>query len=159
MALLERRMDSTDLAWQGIELCRKGSWRQGLELLRRVADAEGRAGDLPSLFYSYLGFGIARFDRKIREGVALCQHAIKKEFFQPENYVNLARTHLLAGRRREAIEAIAAGRRLDPDDPGLAALHEEVGVRRAPVLRFLPRRSFVNRLLGRVRHDLTGERD
>lgn len=156
MALLDRRMDSTDLAWQGIELCRRGNWRQGFDLLRRVADAEGRAGELPSQFYSYLGFGIARFDRKIREGIALCQHAIKKEFFQPENYANLARTHLLAGRRREAMEAIAAGRRLDPDDSGLAALHRELGVRRSPVLRFLPRRSFLNRLLGRVRQDLSG---
>lgn len=159
MALLDSTMNSTELAWQGIELCRKGSWRQGLDLLRQVADAEGRGSDLPSLFYSYLGFGIARFDRKVREGVALCQHAIKKEFFQPENYVNLARTHMLAGRRREAMEAIAAGRRLDPDDPGLAALHEELGVRRSPVLRFLPRRSFLNRLFGRVRHDLKGDPD
>ena len=156
MAVLDERSDPTDLAWQGIELCRKGSWRQGLDLLRRVADAEERSNDLPSLFYSYLGFGIARFDRKLREGLSLCQHAIKKEFYQPENYINLARTQLLAGRRRDAIQAIAAGRRLDPDHAGLALLHEELGVRRSPVLRFLPRRSFVNRLLGRVRHDLTG---
>jgi hypothetical protein len=164
MALLERRMDdrtderidAQELAARGIELCRRGDWRQGLDLLRRVADAQERASDLPSLFYSYLGFGIARFDRRVREGITLCQHAIKREFYQPENYVNLARTQLLAGRRREAVEAIAAGRRLDPDHRGLAALHDELGVRRAPVLGFLHRRSFLNRLLGRVRHDLSG---
>jgi hypothetical protein len=153
MAVLDERIDAHDLAWRGIALCREGSWRQGLDILRRVAATDDRQGDLPGLFYSYLGFGIARFDRRVREGLQLCEHAVKREFYQPENYLNLARTELLAGRREAAIEAIAAGRRIDPEHAGLAALHDEVGVRRPPVLPFLSRRSLVNRLLGRLRHD------
>lgn len=153
MAVLDERTDAHDLAWKGIALCREGRWRQGLDILRRVAATDDRQGDLPGLFYSYLGFGIARFDRRVREGLQLCEAAVKREFYQPENYLNLARTELLAGRRQAAIEAIAAGRRIDPEHPGLAAFHDEVGVRRPPVLQFLSRRNLLNRLLGRLRHD------
>jgi len=70
-----------------------------IDLLRRVADAKDPGIELPGLFYSYLGFGVARFDRRVREGLTLCEHAVKREFYQPENYLNLARTHLLAGNR------------------------------------------------------------
>lgn len=157
MAIVDPQYDPNDLAWQGIALCRQGRWRQGLEILRRVAANDDRQGDLPGLFYSYLGFGIARFDRRVREGLQLCEAAVKKEFYQPENYLNLARTELLAGQREAAVEAIAAGRRIDPDHGGLAALQEELGNRRPPVLPFLSRRNPLNRLLGRLRHDLRGE--
>lgn len=153
MALLDQQPDANDVAQRGIALCRQGSWRQGLDLLRRVAANDDRTGDLPGLFYSYLGFGIARFDRRVREGLQLCEHAVRREFYQPENYLNLARTELLAGRRDAAVEAIAAGRRIDPDHAGLAALHDELGIRRPPVLAFLSRRNLLNRLLGRLRHD------
>lgn len=156
MALLDQQPDANDVAQRGIALCRQGSWRQGLDLLRRVAANDDRTGDLPGLFYSYLGFGIARFDRRVREGLQLCEHAVRREFYQPENYLNLARTELLAGRRDAAVEAIAAGRRIDPEHPGLAALHDELGIRRPPVLPFLSRRNLVNRLLGRLRHDFKG---
>ncbi len=113
----------------------------------------------PGLFYSYLGFGIARFDRRVREGVALCEHAVKREFYQPENYVNLARTYLLADDRRRASETVLAGLKIDPDDRGLGDLLEELGIRRRPVIPFLSRRNPLNHLLGRLRHVLSPPRE
>jgi len=153
MAIIEERAPGTETAWRGIDLCRQGEWRQGLDLLRQAADAKDAGAEMPGLFYSYLGFGIARFDRRVREGLALCEHAVKKEFYQPENYLNLARTYLLANQRRKAIDAVIAGRRIDRAHPGLAALHRELGLRRRPVLPFLGRTHFLTRLLGRMRHD------
>jgi hypothetical protein len=153
MAIVDDRAPGTELAWQGIDLCRQGDWRQGLDLLRRVADAKDPGIELPGLFYSYLGFGVARFDRRVREGLTLCEHAVKREFYQPENYLNLARTHLLAGNRRKAMSAVLAGRRIDRAHRGLAELHRELGLRRRPVLPFLSRTNPLNRLLGRMRHD------
>lgn len=153
MAITDERAPGTETAWRGIDLCRQGDWRQGMDVLRRVADAKDSAVEMPGLFYSYLGFGIARFDRRVREGVTLCEHAVKREFYQPENYLNLARTYMLAGQRRKAIDTVLAGRRIDRAHRGLAALHRELGLRRRPVLPFLSRNNPINRLLGRMRHD------
>ncbi len=159
MALMDRGFDVQSVTQQGIDLCRQGSWRQGLDLLRKVAEADDRSADLPGLFYSYLGFGIARFDRRVREGIALCEHAVKREFYQPENYVNLARTYLLVEDRRRATDAVRAGLRIDSDNRELTELIEELGVRRRPVVPFLSRRNPLNHLLGKLRHLLAPRRE
>ncbi len=159
MALIERDFDALGITQEGIDLCRQGSWRQGLDLLRKVAEADDRSTELPGLFYSFLGFGIARFDRRVREGIALCEHAVKREFYQPENYVNLARTYLLIDDRRRATDAVRAGLRIDPDHRELSELIAELGIRRPPVIPLLSRRNPLNHLLGKVRHVLVPQRD
>ena len=136
---------------EGIALCQQGNWNQGIE--RLSAAAEGKAsGEVSSLMYSYLGYGIAKFKNKRREGLALCEHAVKVEFFQPENQLLLARTLLLNNNRRRAVEAIERGLKIDSDHQGLLQLQQEVGTRRAPVLGFLSRDNFLNVFLGRLRH-------
>jgi hypothetical protein len=152
MAAMEETSHN-ELAQRGVDLCRRGEWQRGLELLARVADRKEAGAELPGTFYSYLGYGIARYERRVREGLALCEHGVKREFYQPENYYNLARTYLLANQRRKAIETVIAGRQVDRRHPGLARLHRELGIRRPPVLGFLSRDHFLNRLLGRMRHD------
>lgn len=140
----------TDYALQGITLCRQGDWARGMSVLKKVAEAE-RQGSLPSQFYSFLGFGIAKFERKTTEGLALCKHALKKEFYQPENYVHLARTQLLAGDRKGAVATLDRGLRLLPGHLELERLRAEMGRRRRPVIAFLPRQNVFNQVLGRVR--------
>jgi tetratricopeptide (TPR) repeat protein len=139
-----------------IDRCRRGSWKDGLPLLARLAEEgdrkEGRP--LPALVYSYLGYGIALRQQRVQEGLKLCQHAIKVEFYQAENYLNLARTLLLAGQRRPAVRSVADGLKVEPDHAGLLDLQAEIGVRRRPVLPFLNRRNPLNLLLGKLRHIL-----
>ncbi len=139
---------------RGVKLCRKGEWDEGLQVLGWVAERTSTATDLPSLFYSYLGYGIAWRQRKPHEGLLLCEHAIQSEFYQPENYINLARTHLLAGRRMSALRAIEQGLRVDPEDARLHDLIQRIELRRNPVLAFLPRSNPVNYSLGYVRHHM-----
>lgn len=140
----------SDFAQQGIGLCRQGDWARGLSILKRVGESE-RNGSLPSLFYSYLGFGIAKFDRRTSEGLTLCRHALKKEFYQPENYVHLARTLLLTGDRKGAVATLERGLRLLPGHVELERLRIEMGRRRRPVVRFLSRHNILNLILGRIR--------
>ena len=141
-------------AFQGIELCRQGQWERGIDLLAKAAESDDRSSEGPSLMYSYLGYGIARFKGRPRDGVALCEHAVKIEFFQPDNQFNLARTYLLVGSREKAVAALHRGLKLDPDHGGLRALATQMGRRRPPVLRFLSREHPLNRVLGRLRHQL-----
>lgn len=134
---------------RGIAFCRAGEWDRGVDLLARHA-AEGAR--LSSHGYSYLGYGLAHRKRQLREGLRLCEHAVKLEFYQPDNLLNLARTLVLAGDRRRAMEAVRRGLAIDGDHAELRALAEELGERRPPVLGFLPRGHFLNVLLGRIRH-------
>ncbi|HXO21884.1 MAG TPA: hypothetical protein VOA87_18370 [Thermoanaerobaculia bacterium] len=138
---------------RGIEQCRRGDWDQGLESLRRIAETGDRTA-LPGLFYSYLGYGIARCQKREEEGLKLCQHAIKVEFYQPENYVNLARTQLLGNHRRAAAQAIRQGLKVDPNHEELLVLQRELGLRRTPILRFLSRSNPINRFLGGLLHKI-----
>lgn len=139
---------------RGVNLCRQGDWDEGMQVLGWVAERSSQGAELPSLFYSYLGYGIAWREHKPHEGLLLCEHAVQAEFFQPENYYNLARTHLLAGRRLSALRAIEQGLRIDPEDARLHELIDEIHLRRKPVIPFLPRSNALNYTLGYLRHHL-----
>lgn len=141
---------------KGIERCRQGDWDVGLAFLGRIAESE-RSSALPGIFYSYLGYGIALRQRRVQEGLKLCQHSIKIQFYEPQNYVNLARTCLLAGDRPGAIRAVLDGLKVVRQHPILLQLHQELGIRAQPVLPFLSRSNPLNRLLGRLRHAWRGD--
>jgi hypothetical protein len=140
---------------RGLDFCRTGQWDKGLQILAAAAEADQRQGVLPGLVYSYLGYGLAFREHRVREGLKLCQHAIKIEFYQPENFVNLVRTELLANNRRGAVRALEQGLKVDPDNPELHEILRDLGSRRPPPLSFLSRDNLLNRVLGRLRHALT----
>ena len=150
--------DMTDAMRDAIERCRRGGWREGLPALARIAEQETRPGALPALVYSYLGYGIALRQQRLSEGLKLCQHAVKMEFYQAENFLNLARTQVLAGHRRAAVRALADGLKVEPDNEQLLELQHELGQRKRPVLSFLSRSNPINTLLGRIRHFVKPQR-
>lgn len=145
------------LVEEGIALCRKGRWNEGSVLLARALEGREGSTDYPGLAYSYLGVALAKLERRRRDGLKLCEHAVRLQFYEPENHLNLARVYLLMDNRRGAVDALARGLRVDPSHAGLRALRKEIGVRRRPVIPFLSRDNFLNRLLGRIRHDLSEE--
>ncbi len=147
--------EPTAIAWRGIELCRDGDWKEGLYWLSLAAGAKDDAQAMPSLFYSYLGYGIARYQNQRRQGLKLCQHSVEMEFYQPENYYYLAKTCLLVDDRRLAIDALDRGLQVDSSHRELIDLRRELGNRKPPVLPFLARTSFLNRFLGKMRHQVS----
>ncbi len=150
----EARVRPSEAAWRGIEFCRRGDWQEGLYWLSLAADVKGDTSELPSLFFAYLGYGLARYQGRMKQGLELCRRSVELEFYQPENYYFLAQTHLLTGDRRSAIEAIEGGLQVDSTHDGLSGLRDELGARLPPVLSFLPRQHPLNRTLGRLRHRL-----
>ena len=144
-------------AKRGVQLCRsEATLEEGFALLKAVANAK-LSLELPAAFYSYLGFGLAGFEGQYRAGVKLCQRAIEMEFFQPEHYLNLGRTYMLLGSRRKAVKALQKGLEVDRTYAPLHRFYRNLGRRKKPVLPFLPRNSGPNRVLGRLRHQLTGK--
>ncbi|MEM9293627.1 MAG: hypothetical protein AAGD01_18245 [Acidobacteriota bacterium] len=138
------------LAQRGINLCRKGRLEQGLSYLLKVAERKDGQTKLPGTFYSYLGYGIALFQERQQEGLALCRHAVKMEFYEPENFLNLAQTQILGKDRRGALETLERGLKIDAQHAGLGALRRELGYRRHPLLPFLGRGHSLNVGLGKL---------
>lgn len=143
-----------EAAQRGIDLCRAGNWQAGMEILGQIAEADRQGTELSGLFYSYLGYGIARYQRRGKEGLALCQHAIKVQFYEPENYVLLARVYLLRRRRGKAVESLQRALKLNARHPEAVKLAKEIGFRRRPVLPFIPRNNPLNKALGKMRHSM-----
>ncbi len=143
------RREISDALGRALYLCRAGDWDSGLYHLGRLAESGERA--MPGLFYSYLGYGIARCQGKVKEGLQLCHHSIKVEFYESENFLNLARTCLLARDRRGAVRAVRKGLKVDPQSLDLLALYRDLGIRQGPMIPFLSRSNLVNRVLGRLR--------
>lgn len=148
------RADPTEVAWRGIDSCRRGDWQEGLYWLSLATDSNPVAQELPSLYFAYLGYGMARNQGQEQEGARLCRRAIELEFHEPENYYCLAKVCLLMNDRRAAVDAIDRGLEIDSAYRELVELKQRLGMRRAPVLPFLPRQSFLNRALGKIRHQL-----
>jgi tetratricopeptide (TPR) repeat protein len=100
-------------------------------------------------YRSFYGLGLALVERRFDRALELCRSAAKEEFFNPELYHNLARVHLAFGFKAEAIRYLRRGLMIDPGNGAMQDALRDLGVRRRPVLAFLPRRHPINRLLGR----------
>jgi predicted TPR repeat methyltransferase len=100
---------------------------------------------------------VARFQGKQQDGLRLCEHAMKLQFYEADNHWNLARLHVVASNRQAAVAALEAGLKLDPEHDGLLALAKEIGTRKPPVIRFLHREHPLNRFFGRMRHKMASK--
>ena len=145
-----------DVAEQGIQFCREGSWDEGLFCLSQITDTSNLDASLIGRIYSYTGVGIALRQNKIREGISLCERAVRIEFYEPVHYVNLARTQMLADKRRAALRTIKNGLRIDPKNKKLQLLRNRFGFRRPNVVPFLDRDNPFNFYLGHLRHKVLG---
>ncbi|MCP4037453.1 MAG: hypothetical protein GY733_10990 [bacterium] len=143
-----------------------GSFEQGLELFAHDRHAEAlarfqaahNANPEHARARSYLGVCVAISERRFEDAVALCTSASKQEFFNPEVYLNLARVYLHFGFKVEGRRFLLRGQMIDPANEQIAAVLATLGQRVEPVLRFLPRRHFVNRWLGTAKHVLASGR-
>ena len=102
-------------------------------------------------YYGAIAALLALVERRFNKAVELCRAAVKEEFFSPDLYRNLARVHLVFGFKAEAIRYLRRGLMIDPGSEEILGDLADLGLRRRPVLGFLPRRHFVNRWLGRLR--------
>lgn len=148
-------MDAGDhdaLFERGRELLLGGHHREALACFEEALRLEpGDAGAL-----SHRGLCLALFDGRPDEGIADCRRAVDLEFYRADHYLNLGRALLSAGRKREAVQAFRQGRTVDPRHAAILGELERLGIRRRPVLRWLPRGHFLNRHLGRLRARLGG---
>jgi hypothetical protein len=119
-------------------------------------EAEESATEKDTYIYTYMSYhGMVACQLGELDGLDRCRHAAHFEQFDGDVFHNLAISELRHGNRRHAIEAIRTGLRIDPDNQKLERLRERIGSRRRPVLGFLSRDNFLNRILGKLTWRLT----
>jgi tetratricopeptide (TPR) repeat protein len=142
----------------GCAYLKEANYREALVYFRRLLAAyeEDSSAVVPAEILSYLGLAMALGENRISEAVTYCTTAIKKEFYQPEFYLNLSRVHSKANRRSSAVDVLWKGLKIDGQHPGILAELRRLGVRRRPFLNFLARGNAINKYLGRIVASLGG---
>lgn len=112
---------------------------------------------------SYYGCLDAILNKNYKQGIDTCLKALEKlkgkipfgqEFFFPVFYLNLGRTYLAAGNKKEAFDAFYKGLTYDHENKDLLREIKKLGMRRKPVVRFLPRSHPINKYVGMLLHKL-----
>lgn len=141
-----------------------------IESIRERAYAllgEGKAGEAVPLFRSLLsyskdnprdlsayGLSLALSGRQVKEGIALCESAMRQETYNPDLYWNLGRACLAGRLRAQALDAFNKGLKCDRHHPGINREIRRIGTRRKPPLGFLPREHALNKALGKATYRL-----
>jgi Flp pilus assembly protein TadD len=107
------------------------------------------------IYLSYFGLCLGMMG-DLTEGEKLCRKAAHLSPVSPIILVNLGRILLEQGLRKEARDQFSRAYDLDNTNSAAALELSGMGVRRPPVISFLPRSNVLNKVLGKVRHRMLG---
>lgn len=139
-------MDTTqviDRVENAIMLAKKGRMKEAI----RIFDENLCFTQNPTAT-SYYAFCLAAVEKDMERAISFSLMAIEKEFYNPDLYLNLGRICLLNNQRNHAFKAFRKGLKFDSSHKGLIKEIKKLGLRREPVVSFLPRTNSVNRYLG-----------
>ena len=99
------------------------------------------------LWYSRLGFCIAKQRGQLTKAFELCRTAIEHDPANSLHYLYLGKVHLVAGKTYEALQVFRQGMILG-SSPELERMLDFIGTRKPPVISFLSRDNLLNKYLG-----------
>ncbi len=99
---------------------------------------------------SHYGLTLVRVEGDRQRGIRFCEEAARRFPRSSEYLINLARALVETRNKEMAVRALNKAQSLDPSDPRVREAFEALGLRRRPVLWFLPRDFILNRWLGRL---------
>ena len=104
---------------------------------------------------AYLAVCLAAGRRKYITAEKLVKNILSANPYDPTAWYALGRINLLGGRREQAFRNFEKARQVSRGDRDIEIIVDRMEPRRRPVLGFLPRNHFLNRLLGRLRAGLS----
>ncbi len=138
-------MEIESVIESGLELARDGRYREALDIFE-----EDLCFTQHPTATSYYAISLANVEGNYDKAISLCLMAAEKEFYNPEIYLNLGRVFLLNGQKAVAVRAFRKGLKYDNCNMGLLVEMKRLGLRKRPVITFLPRQNLFNRCLGRL---------
>ncbi|MBI5236150.1 MAG: hypothetical protein HY886_07880 [Deltaproteobacteria bacterium] len=132
---------------EGIGLARQGEYGKALKVFDKYPCCT-----LDPVALSYYALCLAVEEARCEKSISLCVLAAEKEPVEAEVYLNLGRILLISGRKNQAIRAFRKGLKSVGADADLLMELDKLGVRKKPLLTFLPRASALNRLIGILVH-------
>src|SRR5690242_7346528 len=75
-------------------------------------------------WYSFLGYCIAKERGQVKRGLELCETSLAADAANPVHFLNLAKIHLLAGKKEEAVAALRSGMSAGGSEEILALLNK-----------------------------------
>ena len=141
---------------KGLQALDGGRHLEALAFFESSLNLEERSGNpAPRMKYlSYYGLSLSLAAGRTEEAIEMCEKALSMEFYNPDLYLNAARVYLAAGLRRRAHKAVCQGLRIEKRHPALLILLRQMGLRKRPLFKFLPRKHVLNRMTGKVRSNL-----
>jgi tetratricopeptide (TPR) repeat protein len=121
------------------------------------AQAYRRAASDPRI-QSWYGLTLVLVEKNSNLGVVLVDGAVRTGRPDPELLINQSRVAMALGQRVRAVRALERGLALHPGNTDLIAARLGLGTRQRPVVSFLSRRNWLNRLLGRIHHGWSARR-
>jgi len=118
---------------------------------QKFGEAHRRAPSDPRI-QSWYGLTLVLVEKNSILGMVLVDDAVRNGRPDPELIINQSRVAMSLGQRMRAVRALERGLVLYPGQPELVATREALGRRHPPVLPFLSRRNWMNRLLGRIHY-------
>jgi len=120
--------------------------------VRRALSSEPRN----PFYLSYEGMLSAVAEKRYAEGENSCREALEIKCNHAQLYLNLAELFHQEGRDRDAMATLRKGYISAGRDLRLRRALEKMGERRPPILPMLGRNHSLNRILGRLRHQIIG---
>lgn len=148
---METKRDAINLFERGMALIKRGYPVDAVNCFEHVLEM----GHKSSACYSWLGVAMARSRWDMARAEEFCRMAVKKDFYIPQYYINLAEVYSLKGNKAKAIETLNAGLKVDGDSKVILKELKKFGARKRPVITFLPRENSMNKYLGRLLSELS----
>ncbi|NOY84358.1 MAG: tetratricopeptide repeat protein [Nitrospirae bacterium] len=136
----------------GLAYIKKKEWQAALHVLNECEKQHRSAttSPLPPRLLSALGVSLAMAENKIISGLNCCELAVEAEVFRPELHYHLGLVHLKNGNKRDAISAFNKGLKFNKSHSGIILKLRQLGVRKKRPIRVLPRKHFLNKVIGKV---------
>lgn len=145
-------MENKELIEKGISLARGGYFKEAIKIFE-----EGICFTQDPKAMSYYALCVAEIEGDYNKAISLCLVAAGREFYNPDIYLNIGRIFILKGQKAFAVKSFIKGLKISRTHQGLINAIKKLGVRRKPILPFLPRHNFINRFLGKFVYRLTSK--
>ena len=138
----------------GIEYAKAGKYDKAMDVFESSDGLE-----LFPLAMSSYALCLAELRRDFDRACDMCLIALKRDFRNPQIYMNLGKIYLTERYKRHAIKAFERGLKIESSNKELARALSSLGVRRRPVFSFLSRGNVINRMLGKSFKGGNGSKD